>query len=216
MASFVNSIVIYKLRITLSKTLIFLIAPLCSNAQAILNAPALEYLRIDSNNLKTIIFRGENVIKFENVLDNDTTIELASPNHLPTGKYVAFYNNDSSKLALEVTYYNGEKNGTQKVFFLNGNPKITEDLVNGKRNGKYIYYYHFPGNQIYHYEEYKNGLLNGAYILFCTNGKKNTEGKTKNGLNCGVWARWNCDDGRLIDKWRYKKGKMVSSKVFKN
>jgi antitoxin component YwqK of YwqJK toxin-antitoxin module len=202
------------MRINFSKTLIFLIAPFCSNAQVILNAPPLEYLRIDSNKLNQIMFNGEIAFKFENYLDNDSSFELSTPDHLPTGKYVAYYKNDSNKLALEITYYNGEKNGTQKEFFLNGNLKITEDFANGKRNGKYIQYYRFPANQVCRYEEYKNGQLNGAYILYCPNGKKNTAGKGKNGLEYGTWLRWDCDDGRLLYKWRYKKGKMVSSKKF--
>ena len=204
------------MRIILSTTLVLLLVPFYSISQSVLDAFPLVYLKIDSNKLAEILFKGEKVFKFENYLDNDSSFELTPPDHLPMGKYVAFYKNDSSRLALEVTYSNGEKNGTQKEYYLNGNLKVSEDLVNGKRSGKYMYYYRFPANQLCRYEEYKNGKLNGDYILYCPNGKKNTVGKGKNGLECGNWLRWDCDDGNLINEWKYKKGKMVSSKNFKN
>lgn len=195
--------------------IIFNVIPFTINAQLVLSGLLQEHLSIDSNNLKTINFRHEEVVVFNNYLENDSTFELVSPEHLPAGKYVAFYKNDTSKLAIEVMFnQNNNKDGVQKEYFLNGNIKISEHYLNGIRNGTYIKYYKNPEKQIYLYEEYENGLKDGTFIYYCPNGKKISEGNNKEGYNDGIIRRWDCD-GNLIDKWRYRNGKIINVSEYK-
>ncbi len=162
-----------------------------------------EDLKIDLNKKKEILYRGEKVNVFDNIIETDGTA-LTPPESLPDGKYIAFYKNDTSKLAFEVSYLNKKRDGIQKQYYLNRKIKFLENYSKGKKYG--LSFHFLTDGEIQEVSNYKNGKLDGISEFYIKNGIKETEREYKNGKLNGVSKIWNAR-GILIKEEIYKNGK---------
>ncbi len=129
--------------------------------------------------------------------------------------------------ASEVSYSNGKKNGTSKIYYDNG--KLQEedtylnDIKNGisrwyNRSGKLLAEYNyqmgvFEGAQKTYYENdsvqsysaYSNNIYNGDYKEFFRNGVVKVSGKYVNGVKEGTWTEFD-ETGRALNTKKYKNG----------
>jgi len=210
---------------------ILLIIPILSLSQSVLERAPVENLRIDSNKLKPLEFRGEKVFAFENYIPNDSTLQLAPPEFLPDGKYVAFYKNDTSKLAVALSYLNGKQNGFEKRYFENGQIERVANYNKGALDGHSLSYY--KNGKLQADVEYKNGnLVNGIY--YSDDGKIYEKTVCEKPDNCyskrfeqdkiveteikgkkTYIAVWDLN-GKLVQKELYKNGKLVYLKDYRN
>ena len=72
-----------------------------------------------------------------------------------------------------------------------------------------------PNNKLFYWNEIKGNVLNGVHILFYINSSVIEEsGYYLEGEKDGYWRYWN-NDGRLIKKEFWSKGKLRSKVLFK-
>lgn len=208
----------------------FFIFPFYSFGQSVLERAPIEHLKIDTSNLEPLEFRGENVFAFRNYIPNDSSLQLIAPEIMPDGKYVAFYKNDTSKLAVAISYLDGERNGFEKKYFENGQIKQIDNYSLGVLNGQSLSYY--KNGNLQADVEYKTGnLVNGLY--YSSDGKLYEETICKKASCClskryekdkivetrskGKKVRitvWNLK-GELVQKEFYKNGKLVYLKDYR-
>ncbi|HYV94545.1 MAG TPA: hypothetical protein VE978_22420 [Chitinophagales bacterium] len=158
----------------------------------------------DSSNLIRIVYRGETVFLFNCPISTDDTF-LLPPKKLPNGKYLAFYGNDTSKIALEISYKNGQIDGKENYYFKSGKLWSTTTFINGVMNGEFVEYFntgkiHFEGSDL-------NGRINGKYTEYDIDGNRIKEATYKNGKSNGTYKIWDCDGKLMVDAY-YRNGKM--------
>jgi len=154
-------------------------------------------LRINTSNPKIISYRGEKIFVFENYIDSTKMYE--APEKLNDGKYMGFFQNDTSKPVIEVSYFNGKKNGFQKEY------------------DKY-------DNKLMSITNYKNGKLNGESFTYYDDGKIYEKTSCKEGKPC-IYYRYE-NDGSIIKSFQKKKttitkkwnskGKLIQKEIWKN
>ncbi len=137
--------------------------------------------------------------------------------------------NDTNGLkAMEVIYKNGGRNGSVKVYHVNGNLFIDGNYKNDQRDGKWMFY--TEENILKFIENYKNGMLNGVKkefyedgktLLLLTNYKNNKkEGekikyyKAGKGIETITNYKNDKEDGEIKDF--YKDGKKYGLGFYKN
>lgn len=169
-----------------------------------------QHLTIDTTNLKGFPYRGETVFRFN--CANDSALIIA-PDNLPDGKYVAYFYNDTSKLAFVITYHGHKKNGMEIAYYPDGKINRKQNYKNGILDGEYDFYYR--NAQISLQRNYKNGLEDGYDIGYCENGKKSYESKFKNGFIEGISRAWDCNTGKLKSRQKYHHGRLIKFRDYK-
>jgi len=105
--------------------------------------------------------------------------ELHIINGERNGSYKSYYEN--GQIELECNYINGELDGIYKSYFINGQIEIDCNYINGKKHGLYKTYYVNGNlkNELY----YKNGNEDGQFHSFYANKANYREGDfDENGL----------------------------------
>ena len=169
-----------------------------------------ENLLIDDLKKNELVYRKEKVFVFMNKIERDDRL-FVPPQNLSEGKYLAFYNNDTSKLAFENCYNKKGINGFQKQYYINGKQMFLINYKDGKLDGAYIHY--SANGQIISVSNYRNGKLHGEELFYLKNGVKETEYNYKNGELSGVSKVWN-EKGQLIKEEFYKNGKLKRVKKY--
>ena len=91
----------------------------------------------------------------------------------------------------EGEYFKGNRNGTWKHYYANGNKSIDERYSNGVREGLYTNY--FKNGLVDTKITYSNDLKNGYYNGYYQNGALYSEGWYRNGQKQGYWFFYNPD-----------------------
>lgn len=134
-------------------------------------------LEADTITYKNFVLKGENYKIFKTLVNSGYT-ELIFPQILKDGKWIAFFKEDSTKIASIVNYENNALSGWATTFYFNGIPKK-----------KY---------------KYRNGQINGVYYSYCPNGQKNSRIKYKNGVLIEKASKvWDAE-GKSYDKYFQK------------
>jgi len=121
----------------------------------------LDTLSKDDIKLEQINRRTLNWYQFKTTIHNDSVYYLL-PTGLPRGYYEAYYDNDTSKLAL--AYYNFGWSGYSQQFYKNGAMKSdTEYNGRGLRDGLHVIYAR-NGEEQWH-AEFEVGALDRRYRL---------------------------------------------------
>lgn len=124
-----------------------------------------------------------------------------------------FYSDFDGALISEEHYKDGQKEG-EMINYYPDNGKIAEkvNFVKDWEDGPY--YQYFEDGKIAAQGTYKAGMLVGDYKFFFMNGKVQLEGKYLNGQKEGDWHYYD-KEGDLIKTEKFKAGKIVDVKVFK-
>ena len=91
---------------------------------------------------------------------------------------------DEARIAYESYWFNGKRHGTEKTFYVDGQPAFSGVFLNGKPVGKHT---NSTVSEI-NYDE--NGLKEGTAILWHSKGVKSEEGTYKADKKIGVWTTW--------------------------
>ena len=97
------------------------------------------------------------------------------------GSYKSYYEN--GQIELECNYINGELDGIYKSYFINGQIETDCNYINGKKHGLYKTY--FINGQIETDCNYINGKKHGLYKTYYVNGNLKNELYYKNGNEDG-------------------------------
>ena len=127
--------------------------------------------------------------------------------YLKDGRHLVFFNNKSKQLKWDLNIKNGQKHGSIKFYYENGQIRRDDTFINGKGHGLMKSYY--ENGQIkkiyncikgkkhgtlkeYHQNgliklqcDYKNGKLNGEYMSYHENGELEFQTKYNNGIQSG-------------------------------
>jgi antitoxin component YwqK of YwqJK toxin-antitoxin module len=120
------------------------------------------------------------------------------------GRHVAYYENDTTQLAVEAYYKNGKLNGRYRSFYPNGNVMEFGVYANGLRNGEWSVY--DRNEKIIIKGRYTNETKHGYWAYIYTS----CYGRYKNGL---LHGNWTCYTEELEVKFRYKQGRIRSKKT---
>lgn len=145
----------------------------------------------------------------------------------PTGKFIYYYPNDTTRRAVMYFYRNGEvayanlyhqtsgrlmaqgkyvkekKDSVWKYFDESGNLISSENYINGKKEGKAFVY--LNEKEIIEETEYKNDLKHGTYKQFYQAGKIKCVGNYESGEKKGKFT-WYYPDGKIYQVGNYVKG----------
>ena len=113
------------------------------------NIPPTQELEIDSLGLE----RG--IKKFKPIIND--TIRISFPLKISDGKWVAYFIEDTTKIALEVTFKNSKLNGSSIYYYLNGNIMSMSLLKNDRLHGKGYSFY--PSGMIRSASNYVDGEI---------------------------------------------------------
>jgi antitoxin component YwqK of YwqJK toxin-antitoxin module len=198
--------------------------------QTVLDRVPIFLLKIDSGDVKTLLYRGQTVVVFNNYIEDDSSAEYSTPDNLPDGKYVVFYKKDTSRLAIEANYHNGKKNGIQKGFYLDGKINYSINYKDGNREGSFSSYYksgqikltasYKNNNLIESHFYFPNGMLNKKTVCKkdnCNSEEYKEDGniiKEKRTKNKEIYKEYNIK-GDIIKKECYKHGKLIYMRVYR-
>ncbi len=90
---------------------------------------------------------------------------------------------------IEVTYLNGKKHGSYRMWSHCGKPRIVCEFMNGRLHGTFTNYLYDHGRKNYEVE-YVDGLKNGPYRSWFFNGNLKREGQYLHGKEDGEWVEW--------------------------
>ena len=161
-------------------------------------------LTVDSLNFIKIDYRREKVFLFNSPISTDDTF-LLPPKKLANGKHLAFYGNDTSQIALEISYKNGQIDGDENYYFKSGKLWSTTKFINGAMNGEFVEY--FNTGKIRILGSNLNGKINGRYTEYDIDGNRIKEANYKYGKRNGIYKIWDCT-GKLSQEECYKNGEM--------
>lgn len=141
----------------------------------------------------TITIRGQNNIIY---------LEQEVKKGLYDGKYEIYYPNFSDERIPEVIgkYIKGEKEGTWKTYYENGNLKSVSKYDNGVLIGKFKSYY--MNKELESEGEYKNGKKEGEWTYYYQNGEKESSGKYENNKKIKKWKYFNTN-GQLKEEIKH-------------
>jgi len=101
------------------------------------------------------------------LIDGEDTF-IILPDTLPDGLWLAYFKDDTSKIACKYEFKNRVRNGKSELFWKNGIVKEMISYTDGKKDGRYISYY---GNgQIKDEAFYIKGQQHGLWIRYYENG----------------------------------------------
>lgn len=138
---------------------------------------------------------------------------------------------DDNGNALEIIYYDNDKEIAKKTFDQNGNSKTTGKIPDGPvslhdRDGNLISEYFVKNNKangeskdfykngsVEYLSSYKNGVINGLAKGFYENGNLKSETDYLNGMMQGYHRGFN-EEGDLIKDETYRSDMRTSSKVY--
>lgn len=117
-----------------------------------------------------------------------------------------FYGGEEGKLLSDEMYSNGEKNGSSRVYYENGQVSEEKNWKNGVLDGQCKKY--FENGQIKYSGQYVNNKLEGKAVYYHPTGKVNVEGIYKNDLKEGDWKYYK-ENGTLERTDPYISGRFV-------
>ncbi|MGL5356884.1 MAG: toxin-antitoxin system YwqK family antitoxin [Cetobacterium sp.] len=140
-----------------------------------------------------ITIRGQNNIIY---------LQQEAKKGLYDGKYEIYYPNFSDERMPEVIgkYIKGEKEGTWKIYYENGNLKSVAKYDNGVLIGKFKSYY--MNKELEVEGEYKNGKKEGEWIYYYQNGEQESSGKYENDKKIKKWKYFNTN-GKLREEKKH-------------
>ena len=121
---------------------------------------------------------------------------------LADGKHREYYIDSEGKRLLKTIgkYKKGEKEGTWKEYYLNGQLQEIAKYENGKLEGKYKSYYR--NKKLESEGEFEKGNKEGTWIFYYENGEKKSEGKYRDDEKVRKWKYYNTN-GKIDKEVRY-------------
>ena len=122
------------------------------------------------------------------------------------GRHLEYFENKKRQAKFELHVINGERHGSYKSYYENGQIKIYSNYINGVLDGSYRHYY--ENGQIELDCNYINGELDGIYKSYYENGQIKLDCNGKNGEIEGVYKSY-YESGNLKNQFNYKNGSKV-------
>ncbi len=107
-------------------------------------------------------------------------------------------------LMLERHYSDGELNGVESTFYMDGGPNVAGQWANGLRTGTWRSYYANGAPKTR--DDYSGGQLHGSRERWAQNGVKTDEDQWLNGQPHEIYKRWDPDTGNLLIDGTYDQG----------
>ena len=141
--------------------------------------------------------------------ETELTNGLTYHNEVPlSGKTCSWYPNGN--IHTETTFHEGKREGVWTIYFENGQPEKTGNIINGKDHGEYKEYY--ENGQLKYDYIYQNGSKEGVWKSWYADGGKYTERHfSQNTLNGKVLV-WD-EQGRLAKEYDYLKGSLIKEQM---
>jgi|GEM_PF-6771001 len=155
-------------------------------------------VKISKENIKKIIYQKDTVWMIDYTKINFTNTDgINFPEKAEDGKYVLFYENDTSKKYCSIRYIKNSKNGTYLRFYKNLNLEYSIDYLMGKYNGWYKHFYQNGKVQFSTY--YIDGKENGENIDYNEKGEITGIYQYKDGKPHGVFKKYSrSDNGKVL------------------
>jgi len=133
----------------------------------------------------------------------------ASGNYIDTQRdsVWTFYSNNTKTVTRRMEYDAGKINGKVQNFYPDGN--VAEEIVweNGQKNGSWKQY--FKNGQLKTTATYANHKLDGKFASYTPDGKTSIEGVYRNNVRDGEWNRYD-EDGNLVITIKYDGGIIIN------
>jgi hypothetical protein len=142
---------------------------------------------VNKENIRSFIYRGENVFLIDTIL---IYYQFVLPKPILDGRYVAFYDNDTSIIAYDYEYKRSKPNGHAFRYYQSGQLSYQAEFKRGKLNGKVSSY--FSNGQLNFQGFYINGVSNGKFLVFYNDGKQESESEFKYGKQLYL-KQWDCN-----------------------
>ncbi|MFI5158301.1 MAG: tetratricopeptide repeat protein [Sphingobacteriales bacterium] len=152
-----------------------------------------------------IVFENDNA-KAYSYIGKDGKLVPNIPIAATNGLVKAYFPN--GKLSRECYYSDGIKNGSNKIYYSNGQLRSVDTAVYGVSEGAYIEYY--PDGKVQSEYHYKHDNLNGICKEYDKNGALKSEITYVEGVNHGPAKYYN--NGKLTKTMLYNYGKLTAVK----
>jgi len=118
-----------------------------------------------------------------------------------------YYSNQSKALSRSVEYADGKLNGTEQKFYPDG--RVAEEInwKNGLKNG--VWKQFFRNGQLKSTATYVNDKLDGEFMTYFSDGTKHVEGVYRQDIPDGEWKRYD-EKGKLLSTIRYAGGTITN------
>jgi len=153
--------------------------------------------KVNQANIRSFNYRGENVFLIDTLLVHN---QIVLPMTIQDGRYLAFYGNDTSRIAFDYEYTGAKPNGHAFRYYKSGQLSYQAEFKNGELNGKVSSY--FSNGQLSYQRFYLNGELTGKYLVYYNDGQPKSETEYRNG-NPVYLREWDCN-GKLTYDHVYK------------
>lgn len=150
--------------------------------------PAAE-VKITKETTKQLIYRKDTVLMIDyKTIDFKNTYSLNFPTKAADGKYVLFYENDTSKIYASISYFKGLKNGAYTKYYSNSTVEYYINYFIGKLNGEYK---HYNSNGKLEFSDYYiDDKQYGEHISYNDDGTINYIAHYKSGKPHGIFKEW--------------------------